>query len=101
MTTRFRITIDMAKLARPSSERPDQPGAINRRANQSQIRLGGPMNVQSAFCRGLFPSLFVILVLSSPAVLNAQRAPGEQSSGNIHVLAHIPVGRGPSPTGYQ
>jgi hypothetical protein len=31
----------------------------------------------------------------------AQRAPGQQSSSNIHVLSHFPVGRGPNQSSYQ
>jgi hypothetical protein len=33
--------------------------------------------------------------------LHAQRAPGAQSSSNIHVLSHFPVGRGPNQSSYQ
>jgi len=46
-------------------------------------------------------ALAAAAALATAGALAAQRVPGEQSSRNIHVLSHFPVGRGLNPTGYQ
>src|SRR5258708_5898753 len=46
-------------------------------------------------------ALAAILVLAGASAVRAQRAPGAQSSANVHVLSHLPVARGPNQSGYQ
>ena len=45
--------------------------------------------------------LATVTGLMAVGPVRAQKAPGEQSSRNMHVLSHIPVGRGPNKSGYQ
>ncbi|MBI4500679.1 MAG: hypothetical protein HY700_05910 [Gemmatimonadetes bacterium] len=59
------------------------------------------MSITPPFVRRI-PLLAAVLLPAAIAtpMLQAQRAPGEQASANLHVLSHIPVARGLT-TGYQ
>ena len=45
--------------------------------------------------------LLLVFAFAAQGGVLAQRAPGEQSSSNVHVLSHLPVARGPNQSGYQ